>query len=49
MEEGASGQWRRDAALAILAAAAERALRGLDVASASFSVWEREIAGCGRS
>jgi hypothetical protein len=42
MEEGASELWRREAALAILAAAAERALRGLDVASASVSVWERE-------
>ena len=42
MEEGASGQWRREATLEILAAAAERALRGLDVASASVSVWERE-------
>jgi hypothetical protein len=44
-ERGLAG----DAGLAILAAAAERALRGLDVASASVSVWERESAGCGRS
>ena len=48
MEEGASGQWRREATLEILAAAAERALRGLDVASASVSIWERE-AGCLRT
>ena len=48
MAEGASGDWRGDAGLAILAAAAERALRGLDVASASVSIWERE-AGCLRT
>ena len=42
MKHGPSGQWRREGALALLVAAAERALHGLDVASASVSVWERE-------
>ena len=42
MNSAASVHWRREGTLAVLAAAAERALRGLDVASASVSIWERE-------